>query len=189
VILDNLIAEKTVPPMVVVMPNGYAYGWDAGVSSEKQQADFQRDLIDDLIPFVQANYRVSSDRKHRALAGLSMGGAQTLNIAVENLDKFGYLGVYSSGVFSLGRRGTNAPAGPSWEEKNQAALDDPKLKKGLKLFWVATGKEDFLLKTSQSTVELLRKHQFDVVYKETDGAHTWIVWREYLKEFASQLFQ
>src|SRR5687768_10252471 len=69
VILDNLIADKAIPPMVVVMPNGYAYGWDSGAAAAKQQADFERDLVDDMIPFVQANYRVSSDRKHSALAG------------------------------------------------------------------------------------------------------------------------
>src|SRR5262249_35915838 len=140
-------------------------------------------------PFVEKRYRVLTDRKSRALAGLSMGGAQTLNIGMAHLDKFAYLGVYSSGVFALvGRGNTNAPAGPSWEEKNKAALDDVKLKKGLKLVWFATGKDDFLLKTSQATVDMLRKHGFTVPFNETEGAHTWIVWRQYLHEFAPQLF-
>src|SRR5208337_2207821 len=135
-------------------------------------------------------YRLHNDRKDRAIAGLSMGGAQTLNIGVADLDKFAYLGVFSSGVFSLGpRRGTNAPAGPTWEEKNKASLDDPKLKPGLELVWFATGKEDFLLPTSRATVEMLQKHGFNVVYNETAGAHTWINWREYLEEFAPLLFQ
>ena len=79
-IIDNLIAEKKAPPMVLVTPDGYAYGWDSGVAADKQQADFLKDLKEDLIPFVQANYRVSSNREQRALAGLSRGGAQTLNI-------------------------------------------------------------------------------------------------------------
>ena len=185
-ILDNLIAENKAKPMVVVMPAGHTGPFSFGGSFG---SEFEKDFVNDIMPQMEKRYRVQTDRKNRAIAGLSMGGAQTLNIAIENLDRFGYLGVYSSGVFSLGRRSTNAPSGPSWEDKNQAALDDPKLKKGLKLFWFATGQEDFLLKTSQSTVELFRKHQFDVVYKETEGAHTWIVWREYLKEFATQLFQ
>ena len=142
------------------------------------------------MPLVEKRYRVRTDRKYRALAGLSMGGGQTLNIGVAHLDQFAYLWVYSSGVFSLGRnRGTNAPAGPTWEVKNKAALDNAKLKKGLKLVWFATGKDDFLIRTSQATVELLKKHGFQVVFKETEGAHTWMNWREYLNEFAPQLFQ
>jgi enterochelin esterase-like enzyme len=68
-------------------------------------------------------------------------------------------------------------------------LTDSRLKDGLKLFWFATGKDDFLVETSRATVEMFKKHQFDVVYRETEGAHTWIVWREYLREFAPQLFQ
>jgi enterochelin esterase family protein len=183
-ILDNLIAAKKAAPMLVVMPAGHTGAFRFGQSFSEE---FENDFVNDIMPLVEKRYRVLRDRKNRALAGLSMGGAQTLNIGIAHLDKFAYLGVYSSGVLS-GRRGTNAPAGPSWEEKNKAMLDDAKLKKGLKLVWFATGKDDFLVKTSQGTVEMLRKHGFDVTYKETDGAHTWIVWREYLHEFAPQLF-
>ena len=103
------------------------------------------------------------------------------------------MGVFSSGLiggFGGGRGGaTNAPAGAAWEERNQVALDDAKLKKGLKLVWFATGKDDFLVETSRRTVEMLKKHGFDPVFKETAGAHTWINWRDYLNEFAPQLFQ
>lgn len=186
-ILDNLIAAKKAKPMIVVMPAGHTGPFRFGGSFG---SEFEGDFVNDVMPAVEKRYRVLSDRKNRAIAGLSMGGAQTLNIGFAHLDKFAYLGVYSSGVLSMGGRGnTNAPAGPTWEEKNKAALDDPKLKKGLKLVWFATGKDDFLLKTSQSTVEMLKKHQFDVAYKETSGAHTWINWREYLNEFVPQLFQ
>ena len=151
------------------------------------------DFENEIMPYAEKHYRVYTDRKNRAIAGLSMGGAQTLNIGMRNLDKFAYLGVYSSGVFGIaggGRGGsTNAPAGPAWEERHQKALDDAKLKKGLKLFWFATGKDDFLIGTTRATVDMLKKHQFDIVFKETEGAHTWIVWRHYLHEFAPQLFQ
>src|SRR5206468_4214943 len=82
-----------------------------------------------------------------------------------------------------------APQGPSFEEQHKAILDDAKLKKGLKLFWFATGKDDFLVNTSRATVEMFKKHGFSAVYKETEGAHTWINWRNYLNEFAPQLFQ
>jgi enterochelin esterase-like enzyme len=186
-ILDNLIAAKKAKPMVVVMPAGHTGPFHAGMSFND---DFERDFVTDVMPLVESRYRVRNERKDRAIAGLSMGGGQTLNLGMANLDKFAYLGVFSSGVFSLGQnRRTNAPAGPSWEEKNKATLDDPKLKPGLKLVWFATGKEDFLLKTSQATVELLERHGFEVVYNETEGAHTWINWREYLNEFAPLLFQ
>jgi enterochelin esterase family protein len=183
-ILDNLIAEKKAKPMVVVMPAGHTgpFGFGARFSD-----DFEKDFVNDVMPYVEKNYRVRNDRKDRAIAGLSMGGAQTLNIAYAHLDKFAYVGVYSSGIFGIGNASQNSE--PSWEEKHKAVLDDASLKKGLKLVWFATGKDDFLIKTSQATVDMLKKHNFDVVYKETSGAHTWINWREYLHEFAPQLFQ
>jgi enterochelin esterase family protein len=125
------------------------------------------------------------------MAGLSMGGGQTLNIGIPNLEKFGYLGVFSSGVFGITgpRPGSAAPQGPSFEEQHQAVLENPKLKKDLELFWFATGKDDFLVETSRATIAMFKKHGFDAVYKETEGAHTWMVWRDYLNEFAPQLFQ
>ena len=191
-ILDNLIAGKTAKPMVMVMPAGHTGPFRPG-GPRPAVDDFSQDFLKDILPQVEKNYRVYTDRKHRAMAGLSMGGGQTLNIGVANLEKFAYLGVYSSGVFGIagggGRGPTNAPSGPSFEERHHSILDDEKLKKGLKLVWFATGKDDFLLKTSQATVDMLKKHRFDVVYKETAGAHTWIVWREYLHEFVPQLFQ
>ena len=76
----------------------------------------------------------------------------------------------------------------AWEKQHQAKLDDANLKKGLKLFWFATGKEDFLLGTTKGTLELLKKHGFNPIYQETAGGHTWINWRNYLTEFAPQLF-
>ncbi|MBN2270287.1 MAG: hypothetical protein JXN61_06720, partial [Sedimentisphaerales bacterium] len=79
--------------------------------------------------------------------------------------------------------------GPSWEERNKEILDNTELKNGLKLVWFATGKEDFLIGTTRRTVEVLGKHGFRVFCKETEGGHTWINWREYLNEFAPQLFK
>jgi len=142
------------------------------------------------MPQMEKRYRVYTDRQHRAMAGLSMGGAQTLNIGIPQLDKFGYLGVYSSGIFGItGGPGGMQQPGPSFEETNKAVLDDPKLKEGLKLFWFATGKDDFLVATSRATVEMFKKHKFDVVYKESEGGHTWDNWRDYLREFTPKLFQ
>jgi len=200
-ILDNLIAAGRAKPMVVVMPAGHTRTGPTprpaapptGTPAQLPKDEFTQDFESDILPHVEKKYRVHTDRKNRAIAGLSMGGAQTLNIGIPNLEKFAYLGVYSSGVFGIaggGRGGNrNTPQGPSFEERHAAILDNAKLKKGLKLFWFATGKDDFLVETSRKTVEMFQKHNFDVVYKETEGAHTWDKWREYLNEFAPKLFQ
>ena len=200
-ILDNLIAAGKSRPMVVVMPAGHTrasgFGSRGGAGADGAAArppadEFVQDFLNDLMPFAEKRYRVYTDGKHRAIAGLSMGGSQTLNIAVPNLEKFGYVGVFSSGLigtFGGGRGGgTNAPAGPTWEERHKDALDNAKLKKNLKLVWFATGKDDFLIETSRDSVALLKKHGFNPVFNETDGGHTWINWRNYLLEFAPQLF-
>lgn len=186
IILDNLIAAKKAKPMVVVMPHGHTGPFTFGGGFGN---DFEKEFVTDIMPLMEKRYRLLTDRPNRAIAGLSMGGAQTLNIGISNLDKFAYVGVYSSGVFGITGGGPRQDNQPSWEDRNKEALADAKLKEGLKLVWFATGKEDFLLKTSQATVEMLKKHKFDVVYKETEGAHTWIVWRQYLNEFAPQLFR
>lgn len=182
IILDNLIAEKKAKPMIVVMPNGhtgpFSFGSRDGLSRSLEE--FVEEFETDILPAVESNYRVKTDRKSRAIAGLSMGGAQTLNIMVRNPDKFAYVGVFSSGIFGdqLGK----------WEEKYQKTLDDAKLKKDLKLLWFATGNKDFLLNSSRATVEMFKKHGYEVQFKETEGAHTWINWRAYLREFAQKLF-
>ncbi|MBK9137853.1 MAG: esterase [Verrucomicrobia bacterium] len=188
IILDNLIAAGKAKPMVVVMPHGHTGPFrmgGAGLSGE-----FEPEFVADILPLIEKRYRVHTDRTQRALAGLSMGGGHTLNIGIPHLHKFAYLGVFSSGVFGIvPRPGAPAPQGPGFEERHQAILDDAKLKEGLKLFWFATGKDDFLVETTRATVEMFKRHKFDVVYRETDGAHTWDKWREYLHEFAPQLFR
>lgn len=188
-ILDNLIAAGKARPMIIVMPAGHTGAFGFG-GPRPTVDEFSQDFLNDVMPYIEKHYRVHADRRHRALAGLSMGGGQTLNIGIPHLDKFAYLGVYSSGVFGIIPR-PNAPAaqGPTYEERNMEALDNAELKKGLKLFWFATGSDDFLIETSRATVEMFKKHGFDVVYKETEGGHTWINWREYLNEFAPKLFQ
>lgn len=189
-IMDNLIAARKAKPMVVVMPHGHTGPFGFGGGGKPMFGEFETEFVADIMPQVERRYRVYTDRAHRAMAGLSMGGAHTLNIGVPNLDKFAYLGVYSSGIFGIVQRpGAPAPQGPSFEEQHKAILDDAKLKLGLKLFWFATGKDDFLVETSRATVKMFQRHQFNVTYQETGGAHTWINWREYLNEFAPQLFQ
>jgi enterochelin esterase family protein len=187
-ILDNLIAAGKARPMVVVMPAGHTGPWTFG--RRLPMDEFVKDFVNDIMPYAEKNYRVRTDRQHRAIAGLSMGGAQTLSIAVTEPEKFAYVGVFSSGIFGIAGGGPGPrPEGPSWEEQHKDVLDGAELKEGLKLIWFATGKDDFLVETSRATVAMLKKHGLDVVYKETAGAHTWIVWREYLHEFAPQLFR
>jgi enterochelin esterase family protein len=193
-ILDNLIAAHSAKPMIVVMPAGHTRPFGFGRGGPRPATDeFVQDFLDDIMPCVEKNYRVYTDRAHRAIAGLSMGGGQTINIALPHLDQFSYVGVYSSGIFGITGRGpganTNEPQGPSWEEQHRTVLDDPKLKKGLKLFWFSTGKDDFLIATTRATVEMFQKHGFQPVFHESPGAHTWINWRNYLDEFAPQLFR
>lgn len=193
-ILDNLIASKAAKPMIVVMPAGHTRATSGNPLTGTDP--FIADFVDAVMPYVQTNYRVLTDRANTAIAGLSMGGSQTLNVAMAHLDRFGYVGVYSSGLLGAfpapGRGGAAAPpaSGPGeWEARYASTLDAAPLKKGLRVFWFATGKEDFLLNTTVASVEVFKKHGFSPVFKQTAGGHTWLNWRDYLSEFAPQLFQ
>jgi enterochelin esterase family protein len=185
-ILDNLIAARKAKPMIVVMPAGHTGPFSFflpnapsrdGIGNSKFEDDFQKDVV----PYVEKHYRVLTGRNDRALAGLSMGGAQTLNIAAAHPGEFGYVGVFSSGVV-FGKVS-------DWEKEHEKGLEDADARKGLKVLWFATGKEDFLLARTKETVELFKKHGFSPVFQETTGGHTWINWQKYLNEFAPQLFQ
>jgi enterochelin esterase family protein len=202
-ILDNLIAANKAKPMIVVMPAGHVNGAGAALGGPPAAVGaqgmpgigtgpdpFADDFVTDLMPYVEKNYRALTDRQNRAMAGLSMGGNQTLSIAIPHLDKFAYIGVFSSGVISGGRGAAPAvPFAEAWEKLNLAALDNAANKRGLSLLWFSTGKDDGLIATTRSTVDLLKKHGFKPVFVESEGAHTWLNWRDYLAEFAPQLFQ
>jgi enterochelin esterase-like enzyme len=173
----------------VVMPAGHTGPFRFG-QPRPEKDEFVEDFKNDIVPYVENHYRVKKDSKNTAIAGLSMGGSQTLNIIISDLERYGYIGVYSSGIFGIvgdGRFGSDA--GPSWEEQHKEILDNADLKKGIKLFWFATGNEDFLIETSRATVKMLKNHGFDLIYKESSGGHTWINWREYLYDFAQLLFK
>ena len=214
IILDNLIAAKKAKPMIVVMPAGHTNGPSPGRGAPAPAAtiapgtpdEFTQDFVTDVMPYVEKNYRVLTDRQNRAIAGLSMGGSQTLNIAIPHLDQFAYIGVFSSGLLGGGGgRGRGAapaagapvappapapPFGAAWETQNKAMLDNASLKKGLKVVWFSTGKDDGLITSAtKPTVELLKAHGFDAQFHESPGAHTWLNWRNYLTEFAPLLFQ
>ena len=209
-ILDNLIAGGKAKPMVVVMPAGHTSRVQGAVRAPGAPDDFVQEFLSDILPYAESHYRVYTDQRHRAMAGLSMGGGQTLNIAIPHLDKFAYIGVFSSGIFGISgaspgaapatgggvapRPASAGPAsspasGPVWEEQHVAELDNAAAKKGLKLMWFSTGVDDRLMGTTKATVDLFKKHGFEPIMKESPGGHTWINWRNYLEEFAPLLFQ
>ncbi|GAB5520723.1 MAG: hypothetical protein RhofKO_29740 [Rhodothermales bacterium] len=187
-IFDNLIASGDAKPMVVVMPDGHTGPFRFGQpgSFEQQMAEFVQDFMHEVRPLVESRYRIKEGRQHRAMAGLSMGGGHALDIMAEQLGDFSHIGVFSSGVFSLNPMAP--PPSPMWAEQHAATLNDASLKDGLDLLWMRIGTNDFLLQISRLTVEMLREHGFDVTYDETDGAHTWLEWRDYLVVFTSALF-
>jgi enterochelin esterase family protein len=185
-ILDNLIAAGKARPMLVVMPAGHTGPFSFIMPTAPARggpvgnARFEDDFLKDVRPYVESHYRVLADRADRAVAGLSMGGAQSLNLAATRPTDFGYVGVFSSGVV-FGRAA-------DWEKQHEAGLGD-EARKGLKLLWFATGSDDFLMPRTKETVALFEKHGFKPVFKETKGGHTWINWQQYLNEFAPQLFR
>ena len=176
-ILDNLIADKKASPMIIVTPAAYAYAPTTGVAGDKQRADFEKDLLNDLIPFVQANYRVAADRDHRALAGLSMGGGLTLSIGPRHLETFSRLAVFSAGA------GNNPQ-----DSLKDVAANAKTMNAQLKMFWMGIGTEDPGFAGAKRTSDFLESAGIKHGFKTIPGAHTWIVWRRFLNEVAPQLW-
>ncbi len=181
-IVDNLIAAGKAKPMIIVMPAGHTPKPGGLFSANPEVDPFIDDFLQDVVPFVERNYRVIPDRANRAIAGLSMGGWHTLRIGVGNLDKFSQLGVFSSGLF-----GQTGPQ--NFEKANGTVLSDPKTNDRIKLFWIATGKDDFVMPYTKATLALFDKHKIKYAYKDTEGGHTWPNWRAYLTEFVPLLFR
>lgn len=179
IILDNLIASGDAQPMIVVMPKGHT---GVNIGPGTRNTDFHREFAQDIKPFIESNYRVMQGKVNTALAGLSMGGSQTIDIAFNDLESYGYVGVFSSGIFGI-------IDDKSWVTEHEAVLNDPSSAEDLDLLWFSTGSDDFLIETSRATVDMFAEHGFDVQYSESEGGHTWINWRDYLGQFAPLLFQ
>ena len=181
-ILDNLLAAGQTKPMIIVMPAGHVSPHlDMRSMGADVAADpFSNDFIKDVIPYVEQHYRVIADPQHRAIAGLSMGGVQTLNIALTQPGFFSYIGVFSSGWFPavLGQ----------FEQTNLAALQSPD-KKAVKLFWFGAGKYDIAMPNTGPSIDLVKKYGYTPEFHPSDGFHAWNNWRDYLHEFAPRLFQ
>jgi len=180
-ILDNLIAAGKARPMIVVMPAGHTPKGGNPMSADPAQDPFTADLLRDVLPYVESHYRVVPGRENRAIAGLSMGGVQTLNIALTNLDRFSQIGVFSSGWFP--------PVREQFVNTHQSLLSAPTTKQAVRLFWNAAGTDDIARDNHRALVALLKQYGIPNTYRETPGGHTWINWRDYLAEFAPLLFR
>ncbi|HMC61900.1 MAG TPA: alpha/beta hydrolase-fold protein [Candidatus Solibacter sp.] len=194
-IMDNLLAAKKAKPMIVVMPNGsmpQRINGDFAVTPNGRailppggspQDKFADELLKNIVPYVEKNYRVLASQQNRAIAGLSMGGGQTLRVAPRNPDLFAYIAVWSAGL--------NPQTTADFEQLNAAFLDHAdKTNKNVKVFWVGVGEKDTLTNASaKNLVAVLNKHGIKNEFHESSGAHTWINWRHYLNDYAPLLFR
>jgi len=172
-ILDNLLAEKKVTPMIVVMPFGHAVPFGSPREVQmKNTSLYERYVLEDVLPLVESKYRVKTDRASRAIAGLSMGGGQSLSIGLRHAARFSDLGAFSAAV-----------------PEDMQGLLSAAAKAGYPKLWFACGKDDFLFQRNNDLDALLNRQQVPHTYRATEGAHTYTVWRKYLAEFAPLLFQ
>ena len=181
IILDNLYAQGKVEPMLVVLPNGRAMKDDRAVgnimSQEKIEAfsTFEQDLLNDLIPFIDKNYPVKSDRTNRALFGLSMGGGQALNFGLGNLDVFAWVGGFSSA--------------PNTKSPELLVPNPQKANEQLALLWLSCGDQDQLINFTERTHQYLEKNNVSHVYYIEPGGHDFKVWKNDLYQISQLLFK
>ncbi|MDQ0192084.1 alpha/beta hydrolase [Paenibacillus wynnii] len=180
IILDNLYADQMLKPMIVVLPNGRAMLNDRAeediFAPDKVQAfeTFEADLLHDLIPYIEANYSVLTDRMHRAIAGLSMGGGQSLNIGLNNLERFAWIGAFS-------------PA-PNTKLPELLVPEPQKTAELLSLLWLSCGDLDSLKNVSDRTEAYLSQHSVPHIWVEENGDHDWPVWKNGLYQFSKLIF-
>lgn len=178
-ILDNLLAEKKAVPMIIVMPFGHAVPFGSAKEVQaKNSAVYEEYLLKDVIPHVEAKYRVAPGRENRAIAGLSMGGGQSLHIGFGHTDLFSAVGAFSAAV----------PG--DFETRFAKALADPAgTNAKLQTIWFACGREDSLFQRSEKLSEILTANKIRHTWLPTEGNHTYTYWRQYLNEFAPLLFR
>jgi len=197
-ILDNLIATHKSKPMIIVNENGMTGvhydlpvpkpGVKSTATSTQEVARFFMDeeysvfdsiVSTELIPYIDANFRTIPDRDHRALAGLSMGGAQALRIGLNHIDQFAYLGAFSPAILIT----------DTTKDYGGALADSGKINRQLQLLWLGIGTDDFLHGSVKESHDTLQAAGINHVWIESSGAHVWTVWRKYLVDFAPRLFQ
>lgn len=178
-ILDNLIAAKKATPMIVVMVDGFAKSSTNAVNQNDYtgtRTAFEADLLNDVIPFIKANYRIKSGRENRAINGLSMGGGQSLTIGLSHLDQFAWVGGMSAAVAKR-------------ESVLAETIRDPKLtNRQLKLLWFSCGKSDGLFQPNEETHQTLSEHGIRHTFVPMEGGHQWVVWRRALADFLPLVF-
>jgi enterochelin esterase-like enzyme len=192
IILDNLIAAKKAVPMLIVMDKGYAVkpgeaAGRGGPGGMFQSRTFEEVVINDLIPTVEKTYRTLTDRDHRAMAGLSMGGGQAFQIVLNHVDKFAYVGGFS-GVPG----GNGGPVINTKSDFGGVLADAAAFNKRMKLVWFGTGTEEpeRMRQGMQGFREAITKAGIKFVYYESPGtSHEWLTWRRDLNEFAPRLFR
>lgn len=180
-ILDNLIAEGKAAPMIVVMPAGHvSRDFQLRTGRDTMGRDkFNDDLTGDVVPYIDRTYRTKEGRENRALAGLSMGGLQTLTISLTRADLFGWVGVFSSGWFPQMRERAESEDFAKYKASGLA----------FRLYWVGVARLDIAKANSDATVELLKKFGIQPVTHFSEGFHAWNNWRDYLNLFAPKLFR
>ncbi len=183
VILDNLIAAGKAKPMLIVMPDGHTLppvprdSPKAGEARNKNASHFEGDLLSEVIPMIDQQYRTRADRDARAIIGLSMGGNQSLIVGLNHLDLFAWVGGMSSAV-----REPDTQLAPFFKDVSTA--NDK-----LRLLWIACGKDDFLINDNKTLDAMLTAKKVRHTFIESAGSHAWPVWRRYLAEFAPLVFQ
>ena len=201
VILDNLIAQGKAKPMIMVNTLGYgspemvAGGGRGGMNGpgimEKNNANFAKALVEEVMPQVEKRYRVTKDRNQRAIAGLSMGGAEAVYTGLRNLDRFSYVASFS-GAFVMWSSAGIAPGRSAIDATTFAGLFpslNAKTNSQLKLLWISCGTSDGLIGINRQFKDWLKTQNVAFKDVETPGAHTWTVWRHNLTELAPLLFQ
>ena len=177
-LFDNLIADGKAVPMIVVMPNGRAQKNDRAegnvFAAAPAFAVFERDLLDDVIPAIEARYSVVADRKHRAVAGLSMGGGQSLNFGLGNLDTFAWVGGFSSA--------------PNTEPASELVPDAEAAKSQLRLLYLSCGNKDGLIRISQQVHRFLDEQGVPHIWNVDSHGHDPTHWRNNLYAFAQRVF-
>lgn len=188
IIMDNLIAQGLAKKMIIVMPyaNPQPELQSRGVQQENNfmgmmnAKPFNDEMMNSIIPFVEKNYRVLADADNTAMAGFSMGGRQTLGCALANIDKFHYVGAFAPAIF-----------GNEYETNFSNGTYAPlsKLKTDLKLFWLGTGSDDFLIEASRGLDAYLTKNEMKHTFYNPGGGHTWMNCRDYIELLAKELFK
>jgi enterochelin esterase family protein len=183
IILDNLIAQGKATPMIIVMPYGRAYPKISKSSGSLRNwenlQEFKKDFLNNLLPFVEQNYRLKKDRDNRAVAGFSGGGGETLYLGLNNPDLFSWVCGFAPGMLK-----------EEFERNNAAAFGNPQVtNQRLKLFWIGVGKEDGLYPVISEYLKVLDDKKIKHETFISDGGHTWMNCKRYLATIAQKVFK